>query len=160
MLKINIVIHNNFKEFGIHPKNWLFYRSVSGDKSDNVDGIKGFGPKTLLKLLNLESAEVGYTPEDIELLMETIDQVPDKKGTGKTIMKNISTLFENKEKVKRNWKLMSLKEPLLSAQQEQHITNRINSFEGNFKKLDLYRGLDRIGINLEGSLFDSLKFLS
>ena len=36
-------------EFGVHPKNYVMYRSFTGDKSDNIPGVNGIGPKTLLK---------------------------------------------------------------------------------------------------------------
>ena len=36
-------------EFGVHPKNYVMYRSFTGDKSDNIPGVSGIGPKTLLK---------------------------------------------------------------------------------------------------------------
>ena len=36
-------------EFGVHPRNYVMYRSFTGDKSDNIPGVSGIGPKTLLK---------------------------------------------------------------------------------------------------------------
>jgi DNA polymerase-1 len=36
-------------EYGIHPDNFLIYRILEGDKSDNIPGVKGVGKKTLLK---------------------------------------------------------------------------------------------------------------
>lgn len=39
-------------EFGIDPKDWVKLRSLSGDSSDNIPGVKGIGIKRGLKILN------------------------------------------------------------------------------------------------------------
>lgn len=36
-------------KFGIHPKNFIIYKVLVGDKSDNIPGISGIGLKTLVK---------------------------------------------------------------------------------------------------------------
>ena len=56
----NVRIHNFTKfitvedfesEYGIEPKQFLDLKSLAGDKSDNIPGIKGVGPKTAAKWL-------------------------------------------------------------------------------------------------------------
>jgi len=37
--------------FGLHPSSFLEFKALTGDKSDNIRGIKGVGPKTALKIL-------------------------------------------------------------------------------------------------------------
>lgn len=142
------------EEFGIHPRNWLFYRSITGDKSDNVDGVKSFGPKTLLKMFELNNENVSFGPDDIDAMMEILPEIKDK-----TTIKRITMLSENKSKIERNWKLMSLKEPLISAVSKNQITSRIENFNGSFKKMDFYRALDRVGIVFDGMLFDHFKYM-
>jgi DNA polymerase-1 len=42
----------NFQtEFGLEPIQWLDYKALVGDNSDNLKGISGVGPKTAIKLL-------------------------------------------------------------------------------------------------------------
>lgn len=142
------------EEFGIHPQNWLLYRSITGDKSDNVDGVKSFGPKTLLKLFALESEEDRFAPEDIAELYNISDCIKDK-----TVLKRINMLYENLEKIERNWKLMSLANPMISNHVENFLTQRLENFEPSFKKLDLYRELNKISVAFNMSLFDDFKFL-
>ena len=36
-----------FDEFGIFPENFLTYKILCGDKSDNIDGIRGAGLKSM-----------------------------------------------------------------------------------------------------------------
>ena len=37
------------EEFNVTPQNYVMYRTFTGDKSDNIEGVHGIGPKTLLK---------------------------------------------------------------------------------------------------------------
>ncbi|MCH9621822.1 MAG: DNA polymerase I [Chlamydiia bacterium] len=39
------------KKYGIEPKQFIDYLAIVGDSSDNIPGIKGFGPKTATKFL-------------------------------------------------------------------------------------------------------------
>lgn len=41
-------------KYGIHPSRFLEYKALIGDKTDNIDGVKGIGPKTAIKVLNGE----------------------------------------------------------------------------------------------------------
>ena len=40
------------EKFGIHPTSFLEYKSLIGDKTDNISGVKGIGPKYAIKVLN------------------------------------------------------------------------------------------------------------
>ena len=42
------------RKYGLHPSRFLEYKALIGDKTDNIGGIKGVGPKTALKILNGE----------------------------------------------------------------------------------------------------------
>ena len=37
------------RDYGIHPNNFAVFRAIDGDDSDNIDGIKGAGAKTITK---------------------------------------------------------------------------------------------------------------
>lgn len=44
--------HKNFEdEFGITPKDWVYVKAIAGCPGDNVIGLKGVGPKTVIKYL-------------------------------------------------------------------------------------------------------------
>ena len=40
------------EQYGIHPNNFCLARAISGDKSDNLDGVSGAGLPTISKRLN------------------------------------------------------------------------------------------------------------
>jgi DNA polymerase-1 len=42
------------EKYGIHPRSFLEYKSLIGDKTDNISGIRGIGPKTAIKVLKGE----------------------------------------------------------------------------------------------------------
>ncbi|MCF8086341.1 MAG: DNA polymerase I [Desulfohalobiaceae bacterium] len=58
------------RENGIEPGQWPDYLALTGDKSDNIPGVPGIGPKTAKKLLQRYGG--------ISELLERMDQVEDK----------------------------------------------------------------------------------
>lgn len=51
-LQKKIVSYDDFKmDMGIEPFQWKYVKSLMGDNSDNIDGVKGIGEKGALKLI-------------------------------------------------------------------------------------------------------------
>lgn len=50
------IVDNDFvwQKWGVEPHQWLDYRTIMGDKSDTIDGINGWGAKTVPALLAIE----------------------------------------------------------------------------------------------------------
>lgn len=84
-------------EFGFHPDNYLLYRVLTGDNSDNIDGVRGIGLKTLLKAFP-DLSDRTYTVEEI------VDCAA-SHGHSKAIYGSIS---ENRQLIERNHRLMQL----------------------------------------------------
>lgn len=42
------------EKYGVHPSRFLEYKALIGDKTDNIDGVKGIGPKNAIRVLNDE----------------------------------------------------------------------------------------------------------
>ena len=53
------------EEYGIHPRNFAWARAVVGDKSDNLEGVRGLGLKTMAKRFPFLSENKDYGLEDI-----------------------------------------------------------------------------------------------
>ena len=118
------------EEFGFSSKNYLLYRSFIGDKSDNIPGLKGVGPKSLIKYFPVFSEDRELTIEEI---VEYANDV-DKK------YKVHSLVSENKELLELNYKLMQLKEvdingnaKMLTMNMVQGDIDKLNTLE--FKKM-------------------------
>jgi DNA polymerase-1 len=118
-----------FDEFGIWPQNLLLYRTLDGDTSDNIPGIKGCGLKTLLKRFPELSEDKLITHDDFFQMCE------EKKGK----IKIYDDILGAKEQLLMNKRLMELKEPHIPTHQKLKILDRFAEEDVEFKKLDFLR---------------------
>jgi DNA polymerase-1 len=103
------------EELGVTPENYLIMKSLLGDDSDNLSGIKGLGPKTLLKEF---PALVGQK----EVMLEDIYKICEEKLQTKKIFANI---IYDWDKVKLNHEMMNLSTPRLSEEEILHILDKM-----------------------------------
>lgn len=122
------------EDFGIHPKHFHFFRALDGDKSDNIDGVKGVGQKSLKK----------YIPEiaDPDALID-LEFVENKYKDEKKVPKMISNILDNKDVVERNLKLMNLHDGIMSSDARLRVQNVYRQTEVSLKKHDLTKLLIR-----------------
>lgn len=85
-------------EYGISCSNFINYRIMEGDDSDNIDGIKGAGLKTILKCYPILAEDKHYTLQELYNYSDT------HKGK----LKLYDTVLENKYIMQRNYDLMQL----------------------------------------------------
>ena len=52
-------------EYQVHPGNFVFFRALDGDNSDNISGIKGFGLKTVIKAFPMISESKKTNPQEL-----------------------------------------------------------------------------------------------
>ena len=97
-----------FTEYGIPAHNFLMYKCLMGDKSDNLEGIKGLGPKKIAKVI----------PEIIGKELN-LDYLVHYASTQDTLMHQ--RIVEHKVDLETNEKMMSLKDPLISGQIKMQI---------------------------------------
>jgi DNA polymerase-1 len=87
------------EEFGFPSNNYLLYRTIAGDPSDNIPGLKGVGIKTLIKRF---PEIAGPNELDVDTLIELAEQAEQK-------YKVHSIISENRELLELNYELMQLK---------------------------------------------------
>jgi len=117
------------EEFGISPQNFAIARAMAGDKSDNLEGIRGAGLKTISKRLPTLREEKDHYLNEI---YEMCDKAESK-------VKFYSNVVENWNTVELNYKVMNLVPPSISAQGTQKINYAIDNFEPELNATELRR---------------------
>jgi DNA polymerase-1 len=148
MVNENVKVYNPVKKktfdvdiiletYGVHPDNFVFFRSLLGDKSDNIDGIKGAGEKTLLK----------YVPEfadpNVEVNLNLIEQ---KYTDIKKKPKVIESILDNSSIVNRNMQLMNLRDVDINIDAKMKILHKFEESCPPLRKSDLTRLMVRTNI--------------
>ena len=107
------------EDYGIPSHNFAVYRSIDGDKSDNINGVRGWGLKTIQK--------------KIPLLLE------DKILTIEDVIKEDEKLKENEEILKRNYLLMQLEEVDISTSAKTKILDKIREPINRLNKMQFQK---------------------
>ena len=112
-------------EYGISSSNFVYYRTLDGDVSDNVPGIRGCGLKTILKAFPMLAGE------RVEL-----SAIKDYAIANSGKLKVYDTIVENWSDVERNYDLMQLTDTALTTMAQLHVKEvidnnipRLNRFE-------------------------------
>lgn len=142
------------QEYGIHPENFIIYKTLMGDSSDKVPGIKGLGKKGLLKKF----------PElaDRKLSLQEIIDISARKYQEHIVYSRV--VFE-KENLEKNYKIMDLHNPLLDEDEKGFLEEFIEEPIEGLKIvpfLTLYRedGLNNTIKNPDFWLRDTFKILN
>jgi len=109
------------ERFGIHPNNFCLAKSISGDSSDNILGVKGISFKTLSKYFHKFRLAEDY------LLQDFFEDVVILGMTKKLKIIDRLTCETNKKLIKRNVKLINLDVNNLSSFQIQKINQKIEN---------------------------------
>ena len=104
-------------EYKIHPNNFVLFRAMDGDDSDNVGGIEGAGPKTIVKHFPWLNEEKIHTVD--ELISHAVNLrnkyvVCDRIAEGKTLLE-------------RNVALMQLRETALTTVAQLHCNECLDT---------------------------------
>jgi len=117
------------EELGVHPRNMALARSLVGDASDNLPGIKSVGFKTIQRRLGFLGADKDYTIDDIISYCEKID----KK------LKFHDNIIAGEKIIEHNYKMMQLYSTMLSPQSKDFVRNAVENFECNFNKIEIMK---------------------
>ena len=136
-------------EYSIHPTNFALARAISGDKSDNLDGVGGVGLSTVAKRF----------PFLVENKSFTIDDVLDYSREHGGKIKAYQNVLENAQLIRDNYRIMQLYSPQISIQTKVEIESMFDTFEPqmnlfNFKKMMVQDGFGALNFSV---LFDTMK---
>ena len=135
------------EEYSIHPSNFALARSISGDSSDNIQGIKGIGLATIAKRFPILAENKNYFISDLTNYAE------DKDGSV------YEKVCDNVELIKENYDIMQLSSPQISIQTKSQINNVVEEFtpefnQMEFKKMSIQDGFGMVDFS---SLFSVMK---
>ena len=120
-----------YEQYGMHPYNFITMKCLMGDKSDNLPGVKGLGPKKLMKYFPEIAGEKLFTLQ--EAYQKATDKVEEHGIYG-----NVH-LF--KEQLEINYELMCLEEIQLLESDQKELDELIDLSPYNFNKkrfLEMY----------------------
>jgi DNA polymerase-1 len=142
------------EKFGLPAKNFILYKTLMGDNSDKIPGLKGLGPKKLFKFFP-EIAENEMSLEDLYNICE---------GKYKEHIIYSKFIFEYKT-LQNHYKIMDLSNPLvdenekiLIEQATKETVNKLNT--ADFLKMYHEDGLGHTLPNANFWLRDTFRTLS
>ena len=104
------------EKFKMSPNNFILYKTLMGDNSDKVAGIKGLGPKKLYKLFP-ELSERDMTLDDIYKICE-------EKFKENVIYARI---LQNFSSIETNFKIMDLSKPMIDENDKKYLDSVVKS---------------------------------
>lgn len=124
-------VKNHYK---VYPSNFALYKTLLGDKSDNIPKIRGFGPDKMLKLIPGMQDKKGMTLEECLKRVDPTDKWGEK-------------LLAFKNQLEINYKLIDLVNPTIPESELEEIHKTIDNPTPNFDKntfMQMY-GKDMLG---------------
>ena len=107
---------NIFEELKVLPENYNIVKALIGDNSDNLQGVKGLGIKTIVSEFPKLLTEITN--------LEYVYKVAEEKLEGKKIFAKI---IHNWDRVETNFELMDLHDTALDDKEKQYVNSIISS---------------------------------
>ena len=110
-----------YDKYKMSPKNFILHKTLLGDNSDKIRGVKGLGEKGLMKKFP-ELQNDGMTLEDIIKISES-------KFKEHVVYARIVQMVDELEK---NYKVMDLSNPMIDERDKEYLKEVVNSKELNY----------------------------
>ena len=103
------------EKLGLLSKNFILYKTLLGDNSDNIPGVKGLGVKGIFKKFpELKSQE---------LTLEDIFDISTRKFKDHVVY---SRIIQDRNRIETSYKVMDLSTPMIDERGKEHINNLIS----------------------------------
>jgi len=131
------------ERFGIIPENMITYRTLDGDASDCIPGVKGVGIKTIIK----EFPKIKVEPFTVDDLIAEA-KLHIKNNSKKKLFK---TIVESVDLIDLNFKLMQLDDVDIAGEAKLKIHRVLSNRINKINRLAFRRMLveDRIHFNIK-----------
>ena len=109
------------EKFQISPENFILYKTLLGDNSDKIKGVKGLGKKGLFKKF----------PELIErnLVWDDILDICEEKMKDHVVYARV---IHGQEELEKNYSVMDLSNPMLSKDDKNYLDKVVSSKEFHY----------------------------
>ena len=136
------------EKLGLLPKNFILYKTLLGDNSDNIPGIKGLGVKGIFKKFPELKTQ--------ELTLDDIFEISTRKFKDHVVY---SRIIQDQSRIETSYKVMDLSTPMIDDRGIKHIDSLIteNFPEFNPEMFIQFYNEDKLGgmiRNLESWLKD------
>ena len=106
------------EKFNMSPQNFILHKTLLGDNSDKIKGVKGLGQKGLLKKFP-ELAEREMTLDDIYNICE-------KKFKDHVVYARV---IQHIDELEKNYKIMDLSNPMLDENDKKYLSQVVKTDE-------------------------------
>lgn len=117
------------EEFGVHPNNFLIYKTILGDTSDNVKGVHGIGEKKSISLFPELSNKKEMKLDDLVRLSE--NRIDENKLYGKVV--------SSKNHLKNVYQIMNLRNPNISEEVKEEVLASIYDDPFSLQRYDFLK---------------------
>ena len=124
------------EDYSIHPRNFAWARAITGDKSDNLEGVKGLGLATVAKRFSFLSENKDYTLKDI--------MTHAKNNNSK--IKAYQNVLDSEEIIASNYEIMQLYTSTISSQGVNKLKYAIKNDGVNLNRSEIRKMLLKDGI--------------
>ena len=104
------------EKYGIIPENFILYKTLLGDNSDNIPGVKGLGIKGIFK----KFPELQNT----KLKLKDIFDISARKFKDHVVY---SRVVQDQDRIETSYKIMDLGEPMIDERQNNYLDSVIDS---------------------------------
>lgn len=109
---------NYIMHFNHHYTNALVLKIICGDSADNIHGIAGMGEKTLLE----HFPELKYKHLSVREICKKADEINQNRVIEKKKpLKSLENLLNGIERLKTNYQLVNLRQPMLNEQAREEL---------------------------------------
>ena len=124
------------EQYQIHPRNFAWARAITGDKSDNLEGVKGLGLATVSKRFPFLSENKDYGLQDI---------LTHAKNNNSKI-KAYQNVVDNEEIIASNYEIMQLYTSTISSQGVQKLKYAVKNDGVTLNRSEIRKMLLKDGI--------------
>ena len=128
--------NNVLEQYNIHPRNFAWARAITGDKSDNLEGVKGLGLATVAKRFSFLSENKDYGLQDI---------LTHAKNNNSKI-KAYQNVLDSEEIIASNYEIMQLYTSTISSQGVNKLKYAIKNDGVNLNRSEIRKMLLKDGI--------------